>query len=142
MLKNQWQTAKLGLVASITALVIALGAIAITPVNTLAQIVSITQLVDVRPTDYYYPALMSLVERYGCTAGFPDNTFRGNRNMTRYEIVGTMSSCMDKVGEIIVASSTRGVTKAEVTSLKNLINELQQEVDLIQRSRSSGQPRI
>lgn len=142
MLKNQWQTVKVGLVASITALVIALGAIAITPVNTLAQIVSITQLVDVKPTDYYYPALKSLVEKYGCTAGFPDDTFRGNKNMTRYEVVNTIDACMDKVVEVSGASSRNGVTKAEVTSLKNLINELQQEVALIQRSRASGKPRI
>ncbi|MBD1814878.1 iron uptake porin [Microcoleus vaginatus DQ-U2] len=142
MLKNQWQTLKLGLVASITALVIALGAIAITPVNTLAQITSITQIVDVQPTDYYYPALKSLVEKYSCTVGFPDDTFRGNRNMTRYEVVGAMNACMDQIGGFMVASYTNGVTKAEVTSLKNLINELQQEVELIQRSRASGKPRI
>jgi hypothetical protein len=143
MLKNQWQTVKLALVASLTALIIALGSIAITPVNTLAQMTSVTQFVDVQPTDYYYQALQSLVERYGCTGGFPDETFRGNRNMTRYEVVSTMNGCMDKVTEIILGASSRnGVTKAEVTSLKNLINELQQEVELIQRSRASGKPRI
>ncbi|MEG4857190.1 iron uptake porin [Microcoleus sp. K1-B6] len=143
MLKNQWQTVKLALVASLTALIIALGSIAITPVNTLAQMTSVTQFVDVQPTDYYYQALQSLVERYGCTVGFPDETFRGNRNMTRYEVVSTMNGCMDKVTDIILGASSRnGVTKAEVTSLKNLINELQQEVELIQRSRASGKPII
>ncbi|WP_445244731.1 S-layer homology domain-containing protein, partial [Microcoleus sp. OTE_8_concoct_300] len=48
-----------------------------------AQVTSVSQLSDVRPTDWAFGALQSLVERYGCIAGYPDGTFRGNRAMTR-----------------------------------------------------------
>lgn len=43
------------------------------------QVTSVSQLTDVRPTDWAFQALQSLVERYGCIAGYPDKTYRGNR---------------------------------------------------------------
>jgi S-layer homology domain len=43
------------------------------------QVTSVSQLSDVKPTDWAFQALQSLVERYGCIAGYPDSTFRGNR---------------------------------------------------------------
>src|SRR5690242_14534259 len=43
----------------------------------MAQITSVSQLSDVQPTDWAFVALQSLVERYGCIAGYPDNTYRG-----------------------------------------------------------------
>jgi len=53
--------------------------------NSLSQVTSVSQLSDVRPTDWAFQALQSLVERYGCIAGYPDRTYRGNRALTRYE---------------------------------------------------------
>jgi hypothetical protein len=35
----------------------------------------VTQLRDVSPGDWAFEALRSLVERYGCIAGYPDGTF-------------------------------------------------------------------
>ena len=49
------------------------------------QVTSITQFSDVQPTDWAYQALSNLIERYGCVAGYPNGSFRGNRAMTRYE---------------------------------------------------------
>ena len=43
------------------------------------QVTSVTQFSDVYPTDWAYQALaMVLVETYGCVAGYPNGTFRGN----------------------------------------------------------------
>ncbi|HBB32401.1 MAG TPA: hypothetical protein DC064_11540, partial [Cyanobacteria bacterium UBA9273] len=44
------------------------------------------------PGDWAYEALRSLVERYGCIAGYPDGTFRGNRAMTRYEFAAGLNA--------------------------------------------------
>lgn len=68
------------------------------PLNTLAeepfaQVNSVSQLSDVKPTDWAFQALQSLVERYGCIAGYPDGTYRGNRAMTRYEFAAGLNSC-------------------------------------------------
>ncbi|BAZ85209.1 hypothetical protein NIES806_14090 [Dolichospermum compactum NIES-806] len=43
----------------------------------LAQVTSVSQLSDVQPTDWAFSALQSLVERYGCVAGYP-NGYKGN----------------------------------------------------------------
>ena len=43
------------------------------------SVTSVSQLSDVKPTDWAFTALQSLVERYGCIAGYPDRTFRGKQ---------------------------------------------------------------
>ena len=43
--------------------------------DTMAQVTSVSQLSDVQPTDWAFQALQSLVERYGCIAGYPDGTY-------------------------------------------------------------------
>lgn len=45
----------------------------------MGQVISVSQLSDVQPNDWAFEALQSLVERYGCIAGYPDGTFRGKR---------------------------------------------------------------
>ncbi|MGA7934101.1 MAG: hypothetical protein WCA35_11185, partial [Kovacikia sp.] len=35
------------------------------------QVTSVSQLTDVKPTDWAFQALQSLVERYGCIVGYP-----------------------------------------------------------------------
>jgi hypothetical protein len=71
----------------------------------MAQVTSVSQLSDVRPTDWAFQALQSLVERYGCIAGYPDRTYRGNRAITRYEFAAGLNACMDRVNELIAAAT-------------------------------------
>jgi len=54
----------------------------------IGQVTSVSQFSDVQPTDWAFQALQSLVERYGCIAGYPNGTYRGNRALTRYEFAG------------------------------------------------------
>ncbi|MBD2328185.1 iron uptake porin [Alkalinema sp. FACHB-956] len=65
----------------------------------LAQITAVSQLSDVKPTDWAFQALQSLVERYGCLAGYPERTFRGNRPLTRYEFAVGLNQCVDRLVE-------------------------------------------
>ena len=64
------------------------------------QVTSVTQFSDVYPTDWAYQALANLVETYGCVAGYPNGTFRGNRAMTRYEAAALLNACLDRVTEV------------------------------------------
>ncbi|GAB1542909.1 hypothetical protein NUACC21_55830 [Scytonema sp. NUACC21] len=41
--------------------------------NPMSQVTSVSQLGDVQPSDWAFSALQSLVERYGCIAGYPLN---------------------------------------------------------------------
>lgn len=77
--------------------------------NAIAQVTSVSQLSDVQPTDWAFQALQSLVERYGCIAGYPNGTFRGNRALTRYEFAAGLNACLDRVNELIATvTSAKG----------------------------------
>merc|ERR1711990_1357777 len=82
------------------------------------QVTSVTQFSDVYPTDWAYQALSNLVETYGCVAGYPSGTFRGNRAMTRYEAAALLNACLDSV---------TGMTD----ELKRLIREFETELAII-----------
>lgn len=62
-----------------------------------AQVTSVSQLTDVKPTDWAFQALQSLVERYGCIVGYPNKTYRGNRALSRYEFAAGLNACLDKI---------------------------------------------
>ena len=68
--------------------------------NSLDQVTSVTQFSDVYPTDWAYQALANLVETYGCVAGYPNGSFRGNRAMTRYEAAALLNACLDRITEV------------------------------------------
>ncbi len=72
--------------------------------DSIGQVNNINQLRDVSPGDWAYEALRSLVERYGCIVGFPDQTFRGNRTLTRWEFAAGLNSCMEQIERLIVDS--------------------------------------
>jgi hypothetical protein len=65
-----------------------------------SQVTSITQFSDVRPTDWAYQALTNLVNRYGCVAGYPNDTYGGAKSMTRYEAAALLNACLDRVTEV------------------------------------------
>ncbi|MGB5713183.1 MAG: iron uptake porin, partial [Waterburya sp.] len=58
-----------------------------------SQVTNVNQLRDVSPTDWAYEALRSLVDRYGCIVGFPNQTYRGNQALSRYEFAAGLNSC-------------------------------------------------
>ena len=95
--------------------------------NTMAQVTSVSQLSDVQPTDWAFQAVQSLVERYGCIAGYPDGTFRGNRALTRYEFAAGLNACLDRVNEL-VATASAGVGKEDLATLQKLQEEFSAEL--------------
>lgn len=95
------------------------------------QVTSVSQLSDVRPTDWAFQALQSLVERYGCIAGYPDRTFRGNRALTRFEFAAGLNACLDRVSELIAASTADLVKKEDLATLQRLQQEFATELATI-----------
>ncbi|WP_019498777.1 iron uptake porin [Pseudanabaena sp. PCC 6802] len=96
--------------------------------STQAQVTSVSQLSDVKPTDWAFTALQSLVERYGCIAGYPDRTYRGQRAMTRYEFAAGLNACLDKINEIITAGLADKVSKEDLAALRKLQEEFAAEL--------------
>ncbi|AFZ31524.1 cyanobacterial porin [Gloeocapsa sp. PCC 7428] len=96
--------------------------------NSLAQVTSVSQLSDVQPTDWAFQALQSLVERYGCIAGYPDGTYRGNRALTRYEFAAGLNACLDRVNELIATATADMVTREDLATLQRLQEEFAAEI--------------
>ena len=104
-------------------------AIQLDPLTTQAQnVTSVSQLSDVRPTDWAFTALQSLVERYGCIAGYPDSTYRGNQATSRYEFAAGLNACLDKINEIISAGLADKVSKEDLATLQKLQEEFAAEL--------------
>merc|ERR1711871_1100430 len=82
------------------------------------QVTSINQFSDVNPTDWAYQALSNLIERYGCVAGYPNGTYRGNRAMTRFEAAALLNACLDRVTEV-------------TDELKRLMKEFEKELAIV-----------
>jgi len=96
--------------------------------NPMSQVTNVSQLSDVSPEDWAYEALRSLVERYGCIAGYPDGTFRGNRATTRYEFAAGLNACLQQVERLIAASTEAFVTREDLETLQRLVTEFQTEL--------------
>ncbi|WP_162615672.1 iron uptake porin [Pseudanabaena sp. ABRG5-3] len=92
------------------------------------NVTSVSQLRDVRPTDWAFTALQSLVERYGCIAGYPDRTFRGNQATSRYEFAAGLNACLDKINEIISTGLADKVSKDDLATLQKLQEEFAAEL--------------
>ena len=99
-----------------------------TSTGDMAQVTSVSQLSDVKPTDWAFQALQSLVERYGCIAGYPDKTYRGNRAMTRYEFAAGLNACMDRVNDLIAASTADSAKKEDLATLQKLQEQFSAEL--------------
>ncbi|HBS68543.1 MAG TPA: porin, partial [Cyanobacteria bacterium UBA11153] len=91
------------------------------------QVTNVSQLRDVSPGDWAYEALRNLVERYGCIAGYPDGTFRGNRAMTRYEFAAGLNACLQQV-ERLIGNVKPDFPKDDLTSLQRLMEEFSAEL--------------
>ena len=96
--------------------------------NSQSQVTSVSQFSDVQPTDWAFQALQSLVERYGCIAGYPNSTYRGNRALTRYEFAAGLNACLDRVNELIATATADLVTKQDLATLQRLQEEFSAEL--------------
>ena len=96
--------------------------------NALDQVTNVGQLRDVSPGDWAYEALRNLVERYGCIAGYPDGTFRGNRAMTRYEFAAGLNACLNQLERIIGGGTATPPDNGDTASIKRLVQEFQSEL--------------
>ncbi|MEG4941493.1 iron uptake porin [Microcoleus sp. F4-D5] len=104
--------------------------------GTMSQVTSVTQLSDVRPTDWAFQALQSLVERYSCIVGYPDGTYRGNRALTRYEFAAGVNACLDNITQLI-GSTGNLVTRDDLAILQRLQEEFAAELATL-RGRVDG----
>ncbi|MFN6474983.1 iron uptake porin [Nostoc sp. DedQUE07] len=106
--------------------------------NPMSQVTSVSQLQDVQPSDWAFGALQSLVERYGCIAGYPDGTYLGNRSISRYEFAAGLNACLEKINDAMPAVVTERSRSAGYAYANNKINTVNNE-DLILLQRLQGE---
>ena len=85
---------------------------------------AISQFSDLQPSDWAYQALSTLVERYGCVAGYPNGGFNGSRAISRYEAAALLNACLDRITE-------------HTDTLRRLLQEFQRELAVL-RGRVDG----
>ena len=117
--------------------------------DNIAQVTNVEQLRDVSPTDWAYEALRSLVDRYGCIAGFPDRTYRGSQPLTRYEFAAGLNSCLNQIERLIASQGSIGSEdletierlsqefEAELASIGGRVDELESRAALLEDSQFS-----
>jgi len=110
--------------------------------NNLPQVTSVSQFSDVQPTDWAFQALQSLVERYGCTAGYPNGTFRGNRALSRYEFAAGLNSCLNRVNELIATATADMVSKQDLATLQRLQEEYSNELQTVKGQADALEARL
>jgi len=94
----------------------------------MEQVTSVSQLTDVKPSDWSFEALRTLVERYGCIAGYPDGTFKGNRAITRYEFAAGLNACMDQIARLVTTATSDFVRREDLERVRRLQQEFTTEL--------------
>ncbi|MEM7759154.1 MAG: iron uptake porin [Cyanobacteria bacterium P01_A01_bin.40] len=96
------------------------------PTDSMGQVTNVNQLQDVSPTDWAYEALRSLVDRYGCIAGFPNQTYRGSQPLTRYEFAAGLNSCLNQIERLIAANT--GPSEEDLALIERMTQEFEAEL--------------
>ena len=86
-----------------------------------SQVNSVSQLRDFSPDAWAFEALRNLVETYGCIEGYPDQSFRGNRALTRYEFAAGLNACLQ-------ALKQQTVGEKDLQTLQRLVEEFEAEL--------------
>ncbi|HEY9735149.1 MAG TPA: iron uptake porin [Trichocoleus sp.] len=124
-------------------LVVALGAaaMAVAPMpmtwaeTETAQVNSVSQppaasFSDLSPDHWAYQAVQSLFANYGCLAGYPDGTFRGDQAVTRYEFAAGLNACLDAVSGLV--QERQAANQAEVDRLIQSMQEFHNELNQVE----------
>ncbi|MHC5740726.1 MAG: iron uptake porin [Nostoc sp.] len=108
--------------------------------NQMSQVTSVSQLENVHPSDWAFGALQSLVERYGCIAGYADGTYLGNRAISRYEFAAGLNACLEKINEAMPAAGyayannkINTVNNEDLILLQRLQGEFKEELQQLQQ---------
>ncbi|MEB3215337.1 MAG: iron uptake porin [Nostocales cyanobacterium 94392] len=89
----------------------------------LAQQTSVDELSDVKPTDWAYQALKSLIEKYGVITGLPDGTFKGDRALTRDEFAAGLAATLYQVEGMIATTISNKYIDQDRITLRRLQTE-------------------
>lgn len=79
-----------------------------------------TEMTDISPNHWAFRAIQGLVEKYQVMEGYPDKTFRGARNMTRYEMAAVLYKMLAKVEEMIAQAGLHPTANVQLPTSEEL----------------------
>jgi porin len=94
-----------------------------------AEVPSVSQLSDVKSTDWAFQALQSLIERYQCISS--NSSYRGNSSLTRHEFAAGIQSCINKLDQILSSGLQDKVSQEDLSVLQRLQSEFANELRAI-----------
>lgn len=95
-------------------------------------ITSVDELTDVNQNHWAYEALRDLVEKYDVIEGYPDHTFRGERNATRWELAAALNALIKSVGRDLARLGAEKADKSDLETLARLQDEFKNELAALQ----------
>lgn len=96
------------------------------------QVTPVDRLVDVQPTDWAFQALQSLIEQHGIPTGYPDQTFRGDRAITRYEFAAALNTILEQIDERMFLERELHLSRNDLEILQRLQSEFSDELSMLQ----------
>ncbi len=154
MFKYHWNILFFGIIALGTSLILIVTATIFTPqilatelqepdtsifTTEQASVSSVSELVDVRPTDWAFQALDYLVTNYGVPVAYPDGTFRGNRAVRRGELAQWFNAMLMRIEQTIqIKPRTPTATAADWAELQESLKNLQKSIRELKESSSSN----
>jgi hypothetical protein len=95
-------------------------------------ITSVDELTDVNQNHWAYEALRDLVEKYDVIEGYPDHTFRGERNATRWELAAALNALIKSVGRDLARLGAEKADKSDLETIAKLQEEFKNELAALQ----------
>lgn len=95
-------------------------------------ITSVDELSDIDKSNWAFDALRDLVEKYNVIEGYPDKTFRGDHQATRYEMAAALNALVRHIGKDIARLGTEKADKEDLAKLAKLQEEFKAELAALQ----------
>lgn len=106
--------------------------------NPMSTITSVSELDDVSPSHWAFPALQSLTSRHNCAVKYSNSTFQGDKGSTaepvinRYQFAAGIDACLQKINELIASKGAGAIDQQDLIILQRLQNEFGAELNQLQ----------
>jgi hypothetical protein len=109
-------------------------------------VTSVDELSDIEPGIWYYDAIVNLVEKYQCVAGYPDGTFRPQRSISRAEMAVLLNNCLEAVAinqeDIETIKALQEEFAAELATLRGRVDGLEAQVKTLEAQQFSTNTKL